>query len=216
MMDLRNHGKSPFMERESSLDEYADDAINTMNEQKVASFDLIGHSMGGLVSMIAALNYPKKINRLVVEDVSTSWVQVKSRTDTYFNVMQAVNDGHISDRKLVKDMLLREEKNECIVNFLLTNLKQDDSGVFKFNIPTQSLKVDSSDAKRYDWNKFKCTDVPALFIKGEKSEYIDDTGYKACKRIFPNSQLQVIPDCGHWIHSEKPSEFVAAVSEFLN
>lgn len=214
LMDMRNHGKSPFVNTVSSLDEYASDVTETMREERVDSFNLLGHSMGGLVSMIVALKHPEMVERLVIEDVSTSWSQVKTRINSYFDVMQAVNDKKISDRRLIKEMLLKEEQHGGIVEFLLTNLKAVD-GSYKFNLPIKSMREDSARAKLYDWSKFKSVNVPALFLKRERSEYISDKGFSECKKMFPEAQLCTIPGSGHWIHSEKPSDFVSSVCNFL-
>ena len=215
LMDMRNHGKSPFSSDDSFLDEYASDVVETMELEKHSKLDLIGHSMGGLVGMILALNNPQRVRKLVVEDVSPSWSQVKTRTDRYFEVMQNVNESEITDRKSVREMLLKEEKNERIVDFLLMNVRKEGEKYYKFDLPLRSLQSDSYNAKRYEWQKYSSVDVSALFLKGEKSEYIDTEGFDRSKILFPNASLKEISGCGHWIHSEKPEEFISAVSEFL-
>ncbi len=68
---------------------------------------------------------------------------------------------------------------------------------------------------------------PTLFVAGKKSNYVT-LSYPTCspidcvmhhpeiKKFFPNFQLQMIEDAGHWIHSEQPEKFVETVQEFLN
>ena len=57
--------------------------------------------------------------------------------------------------------------------------------------------------------------VKALFIKGEKSEYITDTDVSDIGKRFPNFSLKTIAGAGHWVHAEKPDEFVKEVLEFI-
>lgn len=39
--------------------------------------------------------------------------------------------------------------------------------------------------------------------------------YPLIKKIFPKAQFIVIPGAGHWVHSERPSEFLEALCNFL-
>ena len=35
-------------------------------------------------------------------------------------------------------------------------------------------------------------------------------------KMFPNAELHYIEGAGHWVHSEKPTEFLQICIEFLN
>ena len=54
-----------------------------------------------------------------------------------------------------------------------------------------------------------------LFIRGEKSNYIQDKDRSQMLKMFPNMQLETILGAGHWLHAEKPKEFIDLVKEFL-
>ena len=55
-----------------------------------------------------------------------------------------------------------------------------------------------------------------LFIRGLKSDYIEvPEDLKLIQTLFPNYQMEEL-DAGHWLHSEKPEEFLEIVNEFLS
>ena len=56
---------------------------------------------------------------------------------------------------------------------------------------------------------------PALFLTGATSDYVLPAHRPAIKAMFLNAKFAKIPGAGHWLHAEKPTEFVAAVSAFL-
>ena len=56
---------------------------------------------------------------------------------------------------------------------------------------------------------------PTVFIRGSQSDYILDEDWPDIKVLFPHSHLITIEGTGHWLHAEKPSEFINAVNEFL-
>jgi pimeloyl-ACP methyl ester carboxylesterase len=58
-------------------------------------------------------------------------------------------------------------------------------------------------------------DVPSLVVWGEQDEIIPlDCGRQYSERI-PRAELRVIPDCGHFVHLDKPQALADAVREFL-
>lgn len=60
-------------------------------------------------------------------------------------------------------------------------------------------------------------DGPTMFIGGAKSSYIrQDAEHKQyLANFFPSANTTLIPDAGHWVHFDKPNEFVDALKPFL-
>jgi pimeloyl-ACP methyl ester carboxylesterase len=68
------------------------------------------------------------------------------------------------------------------------------------SLPEETLKSQSS--------------IATLFIAGTQSHYITEAMRPSIARLFPNYQLEKL-DAGHWVHAEKPVEFVELVENFL-
>ena len=68
--------------------------------------------------------------------------------------------------------------------------------------------VDDHSAPERLWNG------PTLFVKGERSKYINRHNIPLCKAYFPSMQLKVLPT-GHWCQSEAPGAFIDTVKTFL-
>jgi pimeloyl-ACP methyl ester carboxylesterase len=54
-----------------------------------------------------------------------------------------------------------------------------------------------------------------IFIKGEKSPYIQDEDSLEIHRYFPGAQIVSIPNANHWVHAEQHDLFVKTVKYFL-
>lgn len=39
--------------------------------------------------------------------------------------------------------------------------------------------------------------------------------YPEIRRLFPRAQMQTVPNASHWVHSDRPQDFMAAVQGFL-
>src|SRR5687767_9372372 len=69
LVDLRNHGRSPRSD-EMNYNVMSDDVLKLMDDLKLESAIILGHSMGGKVAMELALKFPERISKLIVVDIS--------------------------------------------------------------------------------------------------------------------------------------------------
>ncbi len=54
-----------------------------------------------------------------------------------------------------------------------------------------------------------------LWLAGELSSYVQPAYDEAMRRWFPHYRKVTFKGTGHWLHSEKPDLFLAAVTRFL-
>ena len=57
-LDLRGHGQSPLGDEEISIDTYADDLKNILDDLGIQKANLVGFSLGGAVALDFAIKYP--------------------------------------------------------------------------------------------------------------------------------------------------------------
>ena len=55
-----------------------------------------------------------------------------------------------------------------------------------------------------------------MFLGGETSDYIRAAYEPAIRGYFPNAQIVKIKGAGHWLHADKPDEFIKVVRNFLS
>ncbi|MFO7863048.1 MAG: hypothetical protein R6U85_03525, partial [Salinivirgaceae bacterium] len=105
-----------------------------------------------------------------------------------------------------------------IRKFLLKNLQRTNDGKsFRWQLNLTGL-YDSLDniLEGIDPDMVSpMTAFPVLFIKGGESGYMDDESIPIIRAIFPYAEISTIPDTGHWLHAEKPEEFMKVVSDFI-
>ncbi|GAO41749.1 putative hydrolase [Flavihumibacter petaseus NBRC 106054] len=76
-IELQGHGHSPYAERKLDLKSLASDVEQIMNYLKVDSADVAGYSMGGSVAYQFAVQFPKRLKKLVIISStykSTGWL----------------------------------------------------------------------------------------------------------------------------------------------
>jgi esterase len=57
---------------------------------------------------------------------------------------------------------------------------------------------------------------PLLFLRGEKSDYIQIDDVSDINKLFPKARLVTAKNAGHWVHVDAKEDFVQAVLDFLS
>ena len=211
-VDLRNHGDSPHRQQ-MDLASMAADIVELMDDLHIDSATLIGHSLGGKVAMQVALNCPARVSGLVVADIAP--VTYSGGQDQALAALAALSNFSIESRSAA-DKLLSEYINEPPTRaFLLKNLSRDGQG-------NLSLKLNMSSIME----NYATTLVAApsgdsyagatLFLKGENSAYIQDKHRPVIEQMFPNMQLRVVANAGHWLHAEQPQMVNDLIAAYLD
>ena len=212
-VDLRNHGRSPWASG-MTYEEMAED-VAALIEHAGAPVKIIGHSMGGKVTMVTALKYPDLIEKAVVVDISA----VK-HTDSpfygYFEAMLGLDLSSIKRRGEADRQLQAALPDPAERAFLLLNLAAGEDGGLAWKPNLAELYACLPDILDWPEHLFGYQNSgPALFVAGGKSPYIKESHKPDIARLFPAAQHVVIPDAGHWVHAEQPKAFYEAVSGFL-
>ncbi|WOJ95584.1 alpha/beta fold hydrolase [Congregibacter brevis] len=209
-LDLPNHGRSPWQAM-TSLDDLARSIASYIESHSLKSVAVFGHSLGGKVAMQLALAWPQHVSALVVADIAP--VMYPSSHDTVFAALEAVDSAKPASRAKAGEIMRELLSEPDLVPFLALSLKRDEDGtyVWRFNVK----------ALRENYEEFRAApagpafDVPALFVYGLNSSYVDDQGIAKALELFPAAKFEGIADTGHWLHAEKPRQFNAAVLDFF-
>jgi pimeloyl-ACP methyl ester carboxylesterase len=214
IVDQRNHGKSPHTS-EFNYDILSADLLEFMQQHSIEKAHLLGHSMGGKTVMKFALQYPEKVAKLIVADVAP--VAYEDRHSDVFAALFAADVAKATSRDEIENVLRQKlDGDETTVQFLMKGLHRTEGDArgfeWKFNLDALHRHyADISDGVTAG----KPFAGPALFIKGQRSSYVNGSNYPVIEQLFPNNQLAEIKGAGHWLHAEKPAEFLQEVVGFI-
>ena len=211
-VDLRNHGESPHS-LEMNYPCMANDVIELMDDLAIPQATLLGHSMGGKIAMQIALNHPNRVNKLIVADIAP----VTYKPDRHGGVLeglQALSETRPASRKQADQLLSAYVEENSVRAFLLKNLVKEEDGRFSLRLYMEGIIGNYYDTLTLAPTG-KLFSGPTLFIKGADSAYIQDKHRDEVLLLFPQVQLKVIANTGHWLHAEKPDTFNKIVLDFL-
>ena len=210
--DARNHGRSPHSD-DFDYQVLADDVVEFIQQHRLASASLLGHSMGGKTAMLVALQHPELIDKLIVVDMAPR--AYPPEHEIIFEALNSINLSVMVRRIDIETKLAQHLADEATIQLLMKNLARDEQGKFrwKINLPVIQKNYDSiNTALPTQQMRFE---KPALFIRGEHSEYILLEDLRPIAALFPRAELITIKNAAHWVHADAPEDFAQTVLEFL-
>jgi esterase len=210
-VDQRNHGQSPHSD-EMNYACMADDLLELFDSRSVGRARVLGHSMGGKTAMQFALAHPDKVASLVVVDIAPrAYAPVLAPV---LASLQTLDGRSFPDRKAADAAVAEVIPDPAMRGFLLKSLGRDPAGVvrWKFNLPA----ILRNYSRLNDAIEFRRPfDRPTLFVRGGRSDFVQDSDQAAIRDLFPRAEIGTIAGAGHWIQSEAPDALLACLEPFL-
>ena len=216
MLDLPNHGQSGWTERVT----YADLAVaiaDVLSSVDADPLTVVGHSMGGKVAMAMALLRPQLVERLVVADIAPVHYERLSGFADYVTGMLSIDLDRLQTRAEADAQLVPYVPDEVVRSFLLQNLRRDPSSASGWRWQMNLSLLGAELAALGEWPDLRTTPYPGpvLWVAGGRSDYITPAYAPAMRALFPRTTTFTIKDAGHWVHSEQPEIFLAALRRFV-
>ena len=211
LLDLRNHGRS-FHSEVFNYEVMAQDVVAYCNQHQLQNIDIIGHSMGGKVAMLLAVEHPELIHKLIVGDIGPKYYAPHHQD--ILAGLNAVDFTTKPERSEVDAIIAQYIPDFGTRQFLLKSLYWQEPGqlAFRFNLPVFNREIENIGTALPANVRF---DKPTLFINGGNSNYIKEEDKTGILAHFPQAVFETIPNVGHWLHAENPKLFFEITSQFL-
>ena len=122
----------------------------------------------------------------------------------------------IQSRDEIDMILSKSIADKRVRQFLLKNISRTDDNEFTWKLNLKTIQTEiKSIMKGLPLNQHEITGFPVLFLKGANSDYITETDFPLINMIFPQAEIETLPDAGHWLHAEQPQLFIDKIRDFL-
>ncbi len=202
--DMRGHGRSSKV---NSLDlmDWAEDINDLMYQHGLESANILGVSMGGVIAQKFAVEYPEKVDKLILSD---TFAEINNFTEKLAAYSQVI--GFTLFRILPKTLRAKivasayKEYSSEVYEYFKKVTKKADFGQL-VSSRTAINKVDLLE-------ELEKLNKPVLVMAGDKILI------KPAKKIassLPNSKLKIIEGSSDPSNMTKPKEFDENVLQFL-
>ncbi len=223
-IDLPGYGKSDKSPHSGQMTYYAGVIMEFVQQLKLDKIILAGHSMGGQISMTAALLYPEKVKSLILVDPAgferfhegqKQWFRdvmtlqgvklttpeaIQNNLATNFYRVPQDAEFMITDRISMRSAL--DFDAYCYAVVQSVHGMVDEPVIDKLNQISQPVLIFFGENDNL---------IPNRFLNPGFTRKIAEDGASKIK----NSKLVMVPKCGHFMMFEHPSVFNSEVQNFL-
>jgi proline iminopeptidase len=224
--DQRACGKSSIPATDSiSIKFLVDDIEEIRKVLKTDKINILAHSWGVVLAVRYALQYPSRINKLILSDPvmlsreydqeAASLLQKNSTKEDSVARAKILTDGNL-DTKDYENLFLLSFKPSAYHrdNVAKINLNLPDNfGVASTALFTGLMKDASMKANLYD--SLRSLNFPVLIIHGE-ADAVPPNSIKRLKQNLPKAQLEVFQRSGHFPFVEESVLYNEKVKRFFN
>jgi pimeloyl-ACP methyl ester carboxylesterase len=229
--DLRGHGDSGWAYGGNyAIADFVLDLANLVDALGQERITLIGHSLGGAVSIMYTGVHPERVQRLVaIEGLGPppamlermrsrqpwermqDWIrqtrELAARQPRRYPSIEAA-----AARMREENSFLSEEQARHLT---VHGVNRNEDGTFswKFDNYVRSFapyRFDVDDMRAL-WGRVEC---PTLLVRGADS-WASDPVKDGRIEPFRAARAVTVPKAGHWVHHDQLESFLAAVREFL-
>lgn len=200
MYDLKSHGMSERFLDGYDLDNMSSDLIGLTDHLQLEKVHLVGYSFGGLIALKTALEYPARINQLVVmEAPDPQDEKARNIIDEYSKEFLEHYVANFTDTTKVQMGKRQMEKNHRMYEFLFNQT---------------SIKADMIKEKHFLGEaRFNELTAPTLLLYGADSN-CRPTGEWLQSQIS-QSELELIQG-DHNIPIQEPQLIAETIAQFLS
>ena len=205
---LPGFGESSKVKSCNSIDAMAKTVLDLLNKKNINKFNLMGHSMGGMIVQEMTKISGEKINRLICY-ATGSIGNIPGRFETLDASRERLKKEGISEtvKRVPKKWFVDGDKAKYY--YLCENAVKE----------TTEKTADNALIAMKNWSGFenlKNITNETLIIWGDKDASYNFEQVDTLNKNIPNSDLAILKGCSHNAHLEKPQEFNKLVLNYLN
>lgn len=217
-LDARGHGASSWDDDgDYSMDAFADDIRHVCAELDRPVI-LVGASLGGLSSMLAAGEDPRiDCAGVVLVDV-TPWID-PAGSEQIMAFMCAEPEGFetVEEAADAVAAYLPNRPRPSSAAGLRKNLRRGRDGRLHWHWDPRFLAVDRVNEMPPERYALAVATIegPVLLVRGHSSNIVTDQYVHTFRTTFPNAEYVDVPDAGHMVAGDQNDRFTAPVIEFI-
>ena len=205
---LPGFGESHNVKSLDSINKMATQIIDLLDQKNINKFNLIGHSMGGMIVQEITKLIGDRVNKLICF-ATGSIGEIPGRFETIDETREKLKkDGiEVSFSRVPKKWFVKGDKDK---NYYLCKKAVKDVSLETADNALLAMK---------NWRgkeNLKNIKNETLIIWGDKDTSYNFDQVDTLNKNIKNSRLEIFKDCAHNVHLEQPDQFNNLVQKFIS
>nr|AIA11448.1 Alpha/beta hydrolase family [uncultured bacterium] len=213
-IDLRGMGRTTIpMQWTDTIDVLAEDCIAILDQLKIKKAHIFGLSLGGMVALRMASQYPKRCRSIVVANASSAdYVGFRVDPLAIKDVLWGRARGKLHEALLARTIpsaVVKSRGEEILQQWAAIREEE--------GLPMDALMKQVVAAARFTIRgKLKADKLPTLFIYGTLDGFVPHSNTLKMHKLVPGSILKAIKGASHEIQVGHEAQLVSMLKEFCN
>ena len=205
---LPGFGESHNVKSLDSINKMAKEIINVLDQKKIDKFNLIGHSMGGMIVQEITKLIGDRVNKLICF-ATGSIGDIPGRFETMDETREKLKKegAEASFARVPPKWFVKGDKDKNY--FLCANAVK--------NVSLET--ADNALLAMKNWrgiDNLKNIENDTLIIWGDKDISYNFEQVDTLNKNIKNSRLEIFENCSHNVHLEEPDRFNNLIKDFIS
>ena len=205
---LPGFGESHSVKSLKSINDMAKNIIEMLNQKKIDRFNLIGHSMGGMIVQEITKIIGDRVNKLIcfatgsIGDIPGRFETMDETREQLKKEGAKISFSRVPPKWFVKG---NKDKNYFLCENAVTNVSEE--------------TADNALLAMKNWkgiDNLKNIENETLIIWGDKDISYNFDQVDTLNKNIKNSRLEIFKGCCHNVHLEQPDKFNILIKNFIN
>jgi 3-oxoadipate enol-lactonase len=213
LVDNRGSGRSDVPADSYTVTDMARDVAHVLAAARVRRAHVLGTSLGGMVAQELAVEYPERVDRLVLACTTPGWPYAYAMPASSVRLMAATRHlpreialrRHVVNALSARTVQTRPELVERLVEHQLSGPSD----------PAAWASMAAAGARYSGRLRQTAIQAPTLVLHGSADTVVDPRNSTLLAARIPDARLVILPDQGHLFFWEDPDGFVDVVTSFL-
>jgi pimeloyl-ACP methyl ester carboxylesterase len=215
-VDQRGHGDSGWCASAGyQLDALCRDLRSVVEARGLKRYTLIGHSLGGRVSMLYASRHQAEIERLVLVDITPGRASAPTAPQRGGGAQPRDFETEDAAIEYLARAMSRAPRS-LVEESVRHGLRRNDAGRYVWKYDPVLFKQRVALPPGVDlWNAMSTVAVPTLLQYGSESDVVNADLAERLRTTMPRCTVERIEGAGHGLFTDRPDAFSSSVGRFL-
>jgi len=215
-IDQRGHGDSAWCpQARYELEDFYQDLRAVIQARGLKRFTLIGHSLGGRVSMLYASRHHQELERLVLVDITPGRPNAAPGAD-FSRITETPGPGDFPSEEAAIDYLgklLFRAPPHMIEESVRHGMRRIDGDRYTWKYDPAFRRRSAAPIDL--WSAMQTVPTPTLLLYGSHSNVVTPELATRLGQTMPNCLVERIDNAGHALFTDQPDAFADRVERFL-
>jgi pimeloyl-ACP methyl ester carboxylesterase len=227
---LRPLWPNSFPDEAPSWHQLADDLAQMLDSISTTGCVGLGHSLGGVLTMFAAIRRPDLFRAVILIDPVilppgwlrllrllqiAGWEQRLPLVQATLKRRKSWPSSHACFAHFREKELFARWSDEALNDYVASAVRDSGNGRVELIFPVEWEAHIYATVPTDVWRAVRLLDAPTLVIRGELSDTFRPEAKQRMERMLPNAHFAVVPSAGHLAPMERPKATGDLILSFL-